>query len=275
VQNPDPILVADRFPALLDALLNLLEPLSAEEWSRPTVASGWTVKDIALHLLGDDVGLLSGKRDHFTDGSAPAAPADLVRWINQRNGQWVQAARRMSPRLLCDLLRSTGEQVNAFLPTLDMFATGMAVTWAGTDPAPVWLDVAREFTERWHHQQHIRDALGRPGCTEAQYLAPVLATFVHALPVTYQSNEAPPGVTVSVTITGEAGGIWTVKREEARWSLWSGKPEQPDAEVIMPEETAWRLFTKGISKKQAGIRTWLAGDVDLAEQALNTLSILA
>lgn len=274
MQTPDPILVADRFPALLDALMTLLEPLSAEEWSRPTVASGWTVKDIALHLLGDDIGLLSGKRDHFTDGSAPAAPADLVRWINQRNAQWVQAARRMSPRLLCDLLRSTGEQVNAFLPTLDMFATGMAVTWAGTDPAPVWLDVAREFTERWHHQQHIRDALGRPGCTEPQYLAPVLATFVHALPVTYQSNEAPPGVTVSLTITGEAGGIWTVKREEARWSLWSGKPEQPDAEVIMPEETAWRLFTKGISKKQAGIRTWLAGDVDLAEQALNTLSIL-
>ena len=38
----------------------------------------------------------------------------------------------------------------------------MAVNWAGPEPAPIWLDPAREYTERWVHQQHIRDAVRNP-----------------------------------------------------------------------------------------------------------------
>ncbi len=52
----------------------------------------------------------------------------------------------------------TGEQTNAYFQRVDPFAMGGPVSWAGPEPAPVWLDVAREFTERWHHQQHIRAA---------------------------------------------------------------------------------------------------------------------
>ncbi|HEX3202686.1 MAG TPA: hypothetical protein VHW42_12245 [Actinomycetes bacterium] len=37
------------------------------------------------------------------------------------------------------------------------------VSWVGPDPAPNWLDVAREYSERWTHQQQIRDAAEIPG----------------------------------------------------------------------------------------------------------------
>jgi len=40
-------------------------------------------------------------------------------------------------------------------------------------------------------QQHIRDAVGKPGAKEPYYLAPVLSTFVYALPQTYQRVDAP------------------------------------------------------------------------------------
>jgi hypothetical protein len=56
------------------------------------------------------------------------------------------------------------------------------VSWVGPDPVPNWLDVAREYTERWTHQQQARDAVGMPGLREPTFMAPVLATFVHALP---------------------------------------------------------------------------------------------
>jgi hypothetical protein len=43
-----------------------------------------------------------------------------------------------------------------------MFAMGEPVTWAGPEPAPIWLDIAREYTERWLHQAQVRDATRNP-----------------------------------------------------------------------------------------------------------------
>jgi uncharacterized protein (TIGR03083 family) len=275
MQKPEPILVADRFPALLDSLLDLLDSLSADEWAVPTAAAGWSVKDVALHLLGDEISILSGKRDSFSE---PQAGLDvwenLVAFINRRNAEWVQAARRISPRLLCELLRFTGEQSNALFASLDPLALGGAVSWAGSAPAPVWLDIAREFTERWHHQQHIRDAVGKPGCTESYFLAPVLAAFVYALPRTYHHVSAAPGTAISLKITGESGGVWTVLREEAGWQLYLGEAGQPQAGIVLPEDTAWRLFTKGISAADARASAVLHGDLALAEKALETIAII-
>jgi len=276
LQKPNPILVADRFPTLLDTLLTLLASLSDEEWFRPVHGGEWTVKDLAQHLLGDEINILSGRRDGFS-GTFAAIDSweDLVAFINRNNTLWVQATRRMSPKLICDLLRNTGEQVNEYFRSVDMYALGSPVNWAGPEPAPVWLDIAREFTERWHHQQHIREAVGKPGCTEPYFLAPVLAAFVYALPETFRTVEAPEGTSISLTVTGEAGGVWSVVREEDRWQLYMGKPDNPQAEVELPEETAWRLFTKGIEKEDAHASAKLSGNLDLAEKVLDTVSIIA
>ncbi len=58
LRKPAPILVADRFPDLLDALLDVLGSLTPDEWERPTAAAGWTVRDVALHLL-DTVSIIA------------------------------------------------------------------------------------------------------------------------------------------------------------------------------------------------------------------------
>ena len=275
MHKPEPVLVANRFPALLEALLELFDGLSKDEWARPTAAAGWSVKDVALHLLGDEIGILSGQRDAFSEPQAGLEVwENLVAFINRRNGEWVQAARRISPRLLCELLRFTGEQANALFASLDPFALGGVVSWAGSEPAPVWLDIAREFTERWHHQQHIRDAVGKPGCTQPYFLAPVLAAFVYALPRTYRLVSAAPGTAISLRITGESGGVWSVVREETGWQLFVGEADQPRAGIILPEETAWRLFTKGLSAAEARANAVLQGDRALAERALETIAII-
>ena len=49
-----PIFAGER-----SALLDLLGDLSASDWEAPTVCAGWSVKDVAAHLLGDDIGRLS------------------------------------------------------------------------------------------------------------------------------------------------------------------------------------------------------------------------
>jgi uncharacterized protein (TIGR03083 family) len=276
LQQPTPVLTVDRFPPLLQALLSLLAGLSDEGWQRPVHGGEWTAKDLAQHLLGDEINVLSRKRDRFLEPLAPAGSwQELVALIDRRNAEWVEATRRMSPPVICDLLRITGEQVCAYYRQADLFAVGGPVSWAGPDPAPVWLDVAREFTERWHHQQQIRDAVGKPGCTEAYYLAPALATFARALPHTFRDVAAPEGTGVSLTVTGEAGGTWSTVRKGGCWQLYGGRPDDPQAGVELTTDTAWRLFTKGITRQQARRRAQLSGDLSLAEKVLETVAIIA
>jgi hypothetical protein len=76
------------------------------------------VYDVALHLLGVDYANLSRRRDGFR---APRAtgPADerwssFVAFLNDFNELWVAAARRISPRLLCELLDFTAAPIAAY-----------------------------------------------------------------------------------------------------------------------------------------------------------------
>lgn len=276
MREPPPVLAADLFPPLLDALLALLDSLSADDWARPTACAGWSVKDVACHLLADDMGILSRRRDGYLGGSARLDRwDDLLAFINRQNELWVEATRRLSPRLTRDLLAFTGPQVAQLFAALDPFALGGAVSWAGPEPAPVWLDVAREYTERWLHQQHLRDAVDRPGLTEPRFLAPVLAAFVRALPYTYRNVTAPDDAVISLHITGDAGGRWAIRREAGDWRLYIDPAVPATAEVRLAPDTAWRLFTRGIDPLEARRRAAIDGDATLAEAVFTMVSIIA
>lgn len=275
----EPIDVLDLFAEERAALLHLLSSLTDDEWATPTVCLGWSVKDVALHLLGVDVGNLSIRRDGFHDPSAhgPAGESweDLVAFLNAFNQSWVEATRRLSPRLLCELLAVTGPALSDYLRGVDLNALGGAVSWAGAEPAPVWLDVAREYTERWVHQQQIRDAVGRPGLTGPRYLAPLLAAFAHGLPRALASVAAAPGTRVRLVITGPSGGTWTARRTDNRWALGRDDDTTAAATVTLDAETAWRLFTRGMTPNQALPRVQIEGNRALAEAVLETVSIIA
>jgi uncharacterized protein (TIGR03083 family) len=275
LKEPGPILVVDLFPETLDALIELLSGLSNDEWEKLTAAGSWTVKQVAQHLLGGDIGVLSRKRDLYMYSGSPIIGWDeLVALINELNAVWVKAANRLSPRLLCDLLRFAGDQVSEYYRTLDQSSMGDPVDWAGGGAAPVWLDLAREYTERWHHQQQIREAVGKPGLKEPKYMAPVLDAFVRALPHTYRNVEAEEGTLVKLTITGESGGAWFIQRENGRWGLYIDVEREPAAEVAIDEETAWRLFTKGVKRDDAQKKSSIRGDRSLGVKALEMISII-
>src|SRR4051812_42890656 len=195
MRSPDPVQVLALFPEERTALTSLLSSLASDEWTLPTVCEGWSVHDVAAHILGGDLGNISRRRDHFQSVSS-LPDEQLVPFINRFNDDWVKAARRLSPRVLVDLLGIAGPQLFAYFASLDLSAFGGAVSWASLDPAPVWLDVAREYTEHWLHQQHIRMAVNKPGLTESRFMHPILATFVYALPVAFRDIAAPPGTTV-------------------------------------------------------------------------------
>jgi uncharacterized protein (TIGR03083 family) len=275
MERPREILVADRFPTLRARLLTLLADLSEDDWTRPTAAPLWSVKDIAAHLLGGDIWILAGHRDGFRPSdTAIQEHAQLIELVNRLNAEWVLAARRMSPRLLREFLEFTGPEVEAYFASLDPMVMGGPVSWAGPEPAPVWFDIAREFTERWHHQQQIRDATGRPPLYDPYFLSPVLNTFVRALPHNFRHIVAPAGTSVRFEISGEAGGIWFLVKESQSWTLALNSHADPASDVILSQDIAWRLFTKGVDRQNARAHAMIRGDAHLASPIFATAAII-
>jgi uncharacterized protein (TIGR03083 family) len=275
LRTPNPIIVVDLFPELLDYLLSLLRGLEEDEWKRSTTCEGWSVKDVALHLLGVEIGNLSSRRDKHSIGGFIDNWEELVDFINQMNQGWIQVSRRMSTPLLIDLLELTGYQICDYFRSLDPYAMGGAISWVGPEPVPVWLDMAREYTERWHHQQHIRDAVEQPGLKQPKYLAPVIATFARGLPRTFRDLRVEEDIVVTLTVTGKSGGQWSIRREGGGWEFYEGSSDRADSEVVLFEDVAWRLFTHGLTKTQAIEHATLIGDKELGIKLLEMISILA
>jgi uncharacterized protein (TIGR03083 family) len=272
-----PVYLVERFPPLHAELMSLLRGLSPEDWSRPTVAPLWNVKDIAAHLLDTGLRRLSFGRDSY---AAPpdqpiASYADLVAYLNRLNAEWTQAARRLSPRLLIEWLDATADELYRHFASLDPHASAVfGVAWAGEETSPVWFDIAREYTERWLHQQQIREAVGARGLVSREWLYPALDVFIRALPHTYRDVAAADGERVRIVIEGDAGGVWTLVRQEGSWRLFSGGDTNAAASVSMDGETAWKLFSKGLTQPAARKRIALAGDPRLGEPVLSALAIM-
>lgn len=278
MQLPRRVDVLPLLSPLHSHLMELYKTLTAEQWEAPTVCPGWTVKDIASHLLDTDLRKLSAGRDRFRRPPEKpfTDPQSLIDYLNDLNGSWVRATRRLSPAVLMELQALSGPQVVRYWHGVDMEATApFPVGWAGEDSSQNWFDCAREYTERWHHQQQIRDAVGAKPLTGKKWLAPNLATFVRALPVAYRSTQAAEGTRIAFEFSGEAGSEWTLERGEHHWTLYEGRGEGAAASVTTDADTAWRIFTKGITQRQAEARTRVEGHGALREPFLRALAIMA
>ena len=245
-----PLPVIDARPLIADvdaALVPLLRSLTPEDWRRPAVGR-WSVRDVAAHLLDGALRRVSFGRDGHVP-PPPAAPIrgfdDLVAFLDTLNADWVRASARLSTRVLCDLSASAATELTGYVNDVDLDAPALfAVDWAGQDGAFMWMDIAREYTERFHHQQQIRDAVGAPTLASAELIHPLLETLLRAVPRAYRAVSASEGDVVAITATGDGGGRWAVVRDRESWRLHrmtakSGRRERGTrrrSRVAVPDE---------------------------------------
>ncbi len=256
--------------------MELLRSLSPDDWGKKTVAGTWTIKDVTTHLLDGSLRSISFYRDHWS--LPPAAVSDypsLVNHLNQLNVEWVTATRRLSPGLLIEWLDATNEPFVRCLEQLDPGAPArFSVAWAGESVSTNAFHVAREYTEKWHHQQQIREAVGQQGILTEKFYKPALQTFLMALPHTYRDAAAEEGAKILVRITGVAGGEWCVTKAATGWSL-TGTITSPEVVISIPAELAWKLFTKAVTPEEARAHVDITGSEALAWPALRMLSVMA
>lgn len=271
-----PIFTAHLFPQLEAKLIELLRSLTPEDWEKQTVAPKWKVKDVAAHLLDTQIRKLAAARYGYKpEHSKKLSPGELVALINQLNAEGVRAYSQLSPDELISWMESASRDSAKYHRLIDPFARAMfPVSWAGEEQSPNWFDTAREFTERWHHQQQIRLAVNKPGIMTREFYFPVLDCFLRALPYAYRDVTAKPGALAQFNISGGCGGSWYLLRGSSGWTLVASPVGEQISETTIPQEIAWRVFTKGISFEEARPQVHVSGEERVGLHILKMTSIV-
>jgi uncharacterized protein (TIGR03083 family) len=268
----------ELFSQLDGLLIDVLKSLKESDWDLPTLAPKWQVKDLVAHLLDGNLRALSMLRDGYF-GDKPGeidSYTDLLAYLNKLNEDWVKSMTRLSPKVLIDLLESSGKEYILFLKSLNPENTSkFSVAWAGESESKNWFHIAREYTEKWHHQQQIRWAIG---ATEPLYTFelyhPYLETSMRALPHHYRNTQAENGDVIEFNV--EHFGSWFLVYLDEKWILSNQESKKPICKTIIPKDLAWRIFTKGIKPDVAKNLIHFEGpSPHLGEQILDMLAVMA
>jgi uncharacterized protein (TIGR03083 family) len=269
-----PIETIDLFPELDRRLIELLRSLSTADWNKQTLARQWTVKDTAAHLLDGNIRSVSMIGDGY-QGESPGqinSYRDLVDYLNRLNADWVKAMKRVSPAQLISLLEITGKSYYECIKALPPFGKALfTVDWAGEEHSQNWFHIAREFTEKWHHQQQIREAVNKPGNMETKFFSPLIRTFMQALPHTYRNIVAPEKSSIHVRVGDDQ---WNLAFIDGKWKFEDAAGLASTTVEIEPD-IAWKLFTKGVTHDQAGQKIIIKGDRNLAVPILGMVAVMA
>jgi uncharacterized protein (TIGR03083 family) len=271
-----PIFTAHLFPKLEAKLIELLRGLSPEDWEKQTLAPKWKVKDVAAHLLDTQTRMLAAaRRGNKPENSKKLTPDKLLALINTLNAEGVRVYGSLCPEDLISRMEAASRELADYLQALDPFAPAVfPVSWAGEEQSPNWFHTAREFTERWHHQQQIRLAVNKLGIMTREFYFPVLDCFMRALPYTYRNVLAKPTSVAQFHISGECGGSWYLFRDADTWKLIASAAGERISETTIPQEIAWRIFTKGIAREEAGNQVRVRGDQAVGLHILSMISIV-
>jgi hypothetical protein len=285
LRRPRPVSTAHLFTPLHEDLLRVLKPLKPRDWARRVDTGVWRVRDVAAHLLDGDLRRLSFQRDDHPPPE-PDQPlkgyGELVEWLNELNASWIRAMDRLSPGVLLELLEATGPRVGELFESLDPEAPALfPVAWAGEARSRNWMDLGREFVERWHHQQQIRDAVGAPPLTAPWMLGPLLAVCVHSLPMAYARHDLPAGTRIQLEVPEKHGGSWVVERgrragngPKGAWRLREGSVDHPDVRIRVEPALAWRVFLRGVPEDQILSGMEVEGQEELAAPLLSARALM-
>lgn len=136
--------------AAYGAFGQLIEPLSAAEWAAPTRCDGWTVGDVAAHVIGQLTDVVNVRLDGI------GSPEVTGRQVTERRGR--------APGELAGELRAGVKTVSEPMASFDDAA------WEGPAPGGLGGTLGFGIEALWHdtylHADDILAALGRPSARD-------------------------------------------------------------------------------------------------------------
>jgi uncharacterized protein (TIGR03083 family) len=176
------------------------------EWARPTDCTGWTVRDVSLHVLGSADAQASVKEflHQFVRGLPVNRQIDSHHWVDGINELQIRERRHLTNDELVAQLTSVGPKAVAgrwgtpapmrHLP----MPFGPPVGWVG-----LWYLLDVGFTrDVWAHRIDLEAATGRPAEVTADHDGRLVADLV----AEWAGIHGQP---FDLVLTGQAGGEFT------------------------------------------------------------------
>lgn len=225
--------VIDDLEAEHDALEGLLAPLDDQQWASPSLADGWSIADVVLHLAQTEEGVVHA----LNNVAAPlwdrrGASVDTVaeRMVQQERApgrevyaRW-QAARRASV---------------AGLRAADPKAR---IQWVASTVTPLALATTR-IAEHWAHGLDVAGPLGLP-FPDTERLRHVAWLAHRTLPYGFQVAGLEPH-DVRCELTSPSGDTWLFGPDSAESVIRGAAGEfcRVGAQRMKPEDSS--LVTEG------------------------------
>ena len=121
-----------------------------------------------------------------------------------------------------------------------------SVSWAGSEPVPVWLDQLRELSEYWIHRQQLLEAVGEPVDLEPDLLRPILLGLRWAYPYRLSQAGFGSGTVVEFSIGDPINEVWVLRADHGGWQFGGEPPERVMAKASLSADQAWRLLTNNL-----------------------------
>lgn len=248
------------------ALQTLLDSLSDADWQRPSALPGWTVHDIASHIIGTELFLL---------GEQPPAPvqADHVQNpIGAFNEGWVEELRSRTPQEMRALLRTTADRRGDALHALT------DDEWNAPSESPVGPTTYARFMrirlfDCWFHELDIRDAVGKPDVVGGHRAQIAFREILAALGyVIGKRAGAPTGSRIAIHLTGGLGQ--TINLEVADRATVVEQLSGPATTSIWMDSGLFvRLYGGRVSVDDHRSRIRFEGDAAVGEKIVDNLAL--
>lgn len=218
-------------------LEGLLSDASPRDWARPTPLPGWSVQDVAAHIIGTE-SMLAGRE-------TPDAPAQVTEAAHVRNPigalneRWIESMRGdTSAQMLAHWAEVMAEREAALAQMTQDDFDADAVTPVGPETYGRFMRT-RTF-DCWFHELDIRDALAVPGFEGGPRAEAAYQEMSGAIPVLVGKRAAAPdGARVRIELTGDLPRTVDVA-VDGRAAIVEELDRSPDVTVRMP----WGLFAR-------------------------------
>jgi uncharacterized protein (TIGR03083 family) len=261
--------VVDALVGEWQALAELLDPLTEEEWSLPSPCPGWTVKDVAAHVIGTELTLEGQSSPALTD--TLRSGAHIRNDIGAINEAWVDSFRSRPGPEVARTLREVTARRAAALEAMSPEEFD-ADSWTPAGPGSYGRFMQIRVYDCWVHEQDIRSALGRPGHLSGPAAEQSLDEVTRAAGyIVGKKAGAPQGSSVEIELTGPTSGRIAVAIE-GRAAVVPELTGPPTAGVRMPFDTFMAMASGRVPADPQAAGVELSGDTDLAARVVTSLN---
>ncbi len=272
------IYILDKYKSLLDIFIPFLKNLSVTDWKRKTILPNWRVVEIVAHLLSGAIRKYSSILNYQSGNIKHQEKLSynyLVNYINTKNEKWVNILKDLNTNYLIELLNENYNRLISKLNELNPKHHFIhSVAWAGEDISKNWFDIAREYTELWHHQMQIREVFNDYKILEDYYFHDVINTFFMALPYHFKKLKVDNDYKICIKIIDMKNGNWILNKSKNLFTVIN-QPMNNNINIVEIEKSiSWKIFTKAISHTKAKSLINYRGDESICLHILKMVCIM-